>query len=296
VSVERHENTMNVLILGSGYTGSRLARWLISKQVGVSLTTRSGQLPPALANLQPPCFKFDSETDSQLPEVALQGITHVVSTMPPDSKGQDPVVHRLLPQLTTKGLVWFGYLSTTGVYGDTQGAWVTETSPVNPQNQRSQNRVDAEQALLAAPLVTHIFRLPGIYGPSRSTFERIQQGNAQRIERPGHVFSRIHVDDIVQTLWASMQQPTPGEIFNIGDDLPCEPSALIMFAYHLLGQPAPEPIQFGTVTLSPMATSFWQECRRVSNQKIKEKLGVKLLYPTYQEGLQAIWQQLVNSG
>jgi nucleoside-diphosphate-sugar epimerase len=286
---------MKVLILGGGYTGSRLARWLTQKQISVTLTTRSGQLSPEFAELQAACVPFDSETDSQLSELSLQGITHVLSTMPPDAEGRDPVLRRLLPQLTTKGLAWFGYLSTTGVYGDTQGAWVSETSPVNPQNQRSQNRVEAEQGLLAAPLATHIFRLPGIYGPGRSTFERIQQGNAPRIERPGHVFSRVHVDDIVQTLWASMQQPAPGNIYNIGDDLPCEPSALIVYAYHLMGQAPPEPIQFETVTLSPMATSFWQECRRVSNQKIKDKLGVKLLYPSYKEGLLAIWQGLATA-
>jgi nucleoside-diphosphate-sugar epimerase len=285
---------MNVLILGSGYTGSRLARLLSQRQVPFNLTTRSGQVPPELTDLNPTCYQFDSDTDSQLSELALQGITHVVNTMPPDTQGQDPAVWQLLPQLATKGLAWFGYLSTTGVYGDAQGAWVTETSPLNPLNQRAKNRVAAETALLAAPLSTHVFRLPGIYGPGRSTFERIKQGNAQRIERPGHVFSRVHVDDIVQTLWASMQQPTPGQIYNVCDDLPGEPSQLIVFAYQLMGQPAPEPIAFETIepTLSPMAASFWQECRRVSNQKIKDKLGVNLLYPTYRDGLRAIWQQL----
>jgi nucleoside-diphosphate-sugar epimerase len=291
---------MNVLILGSGYTGSRLARLLWQRQVPFRLTTRSGELPSALADLQkdlqarPACFKFDSDTDSRLPDLVLQGITHVVSTMPPDRQGQDPVVARLLPQLTTQGLVWFGYLSTTGVYGDTQGGWVTEASPVNPQNQRSQNRVETERALLAAPLATHVFRLPGIYGPGQSTFERIQKGNGQRIERPGHVFCRVHVDDIVQTLWHSMQQPAPGNIYNVSDDLPCEASALTVFAYTLMQAAVPEPVAYETIlpSLSPMAASFWQESRRVSNQKIKDHLGVKLLYPTYKEGLTAIWQEL----
>jgi nucleoside-diphosphate-sugar epimerase len=186
------------------------------------------------------------------------------------------------------GLAWFGYLSITGVYGDSQGAWVDETTPIRPQNPRSQNRAAAETAFLNAPISAHIFRLPGIYGPGRSGLDRVRQGNAQRIDRPGHVFSRVHVDDIVQTLWCSMQQPTPGEIYNVCDDLPCEPQLLITEACQLLGITPPDLIPFEQVELSPMASSFWSESRRASNQKIKTKLGVKLLYPSYKEGLRAI--------
>lgn len=285
---------MKVLILGCGYTGSRLARFLQSQAIPVQGTTRSGMCPPEVTM---PCFAFSSDVAAQisLNPIALEGATHVLTTIPPNEQGNDPVVQSLLPQLEQLArqgtLQWFGYLSTTGVYGDTGGAWVDETSPLQPQNQRSQHRVKTETALLKSGLPTHIFRLPGIYGPGRSAFERIRSGMAQRIDRPGHVFSRIHVDDIVQTLWRSMLQPASGEIYNISDDLPSEPADLITHACELLGVQPPEWIPYNQVKLSPMAASFWSECRRVENYKIKNQLGVELLYPTYREGLQAILKE-----
>jgi nucleoside-diphosphate-sugar epimerase len=282
---------MKVLILGAGYTGSRLARWLETQNIEVNLTTRTG-IPPA--EIQSTCFSFCWDSAGEkvpLSPQALQGVTHVLSTIPPDSQGLDPVIQSLLPALESLELQWFGYLSTTGVYGDTSGQWVDETAVVQPQNPRSRHRVVAENSYLAANLASHIFRLPGIYGPGRSTFERLEQGNAQRIDRPGHVFSRVHVDDIVQALWQSMLQPTPGEIYNICDDCPCEPSQLIGEACDLLGVEPPPWVALNAVDLSPMAASFWSECRRVENHKIKSKLGINLLYPSYREGLRAIWQQ-----
>lgn len=282
---------MKALILGCGYTGSRLARWLETQEIGVNITTRSGIAPP---ELKAACFSFSCDTASgttPLAPEALQGVTHVLSTIPPDSQGVDPVVHALLPTLENLGLQWFGYLSTTGVYGDTGGQWVDETTAVNPQNPRSQYRIQAENRYLESSLPSHIFRLPGIYGPGRSTFERLRQGNAQRIDRPGHVFSRVHVDDIVQTVWRSMLQPTPGEIYNVCDDQPSEPSQLISEAAALLGIEQPPLVAFDSISLSPMAASFWSECRRVDNHKIKTQLGVNLFYPSYREGLRAIWQQ-----
>uniref|UniRef100_B8HN71 NAD-dependent epimerase/dehydratase n=1 Tax=Cyanothece sp. (strain PCC 7425 / ATCC 29141) TaxID=395961 RepID=B8HN71_CYAP4 len=282
---------MKVLILGCGYTGSRLARFLQSQAIPVQGTTRSGMCP---LEVEIPCFAFSSDVAAQtsLNPIALEGATHVLTTIPPNEQGNDPIVQSLLPQLEQLArqgtLQWFGYLSTTGVYGDTGGAWVDETSPLQPQNQRSQHRVKTETTLLNSALPTHIFRLPGIYGPGRSVFERIRSGTAQRIDRPGHVFSRIHVDDIVQTLWRSMLQPACGEIYNVSDDEPCEPADLITLACELLSVQPPEWIPYHQVKLSPMAASFWSECRRVENYKIKNQLGVKLLYPTYREGLQAI--------
>lgn len=276
---------MKVLILGCGYTGSRLAKLLLERHIAVSLTTRSGEPPAGLAA---PCYPFDSAAGVTLPDIALQGITHVLHSIPPDAAGKDPVATWLLPRLSTMGLAWFGYLSITGVYGDSQGAWVDEDTPINPQNPRSQNRAAAELAFLSAPVSAHIFRLPGIYGPGRSNLDRVRQGNAQRIDRPGHVFSRVHVDDIVQTLWHSMQQPTPGEIYNVCDDLPCAAHLLTSEACQLLGVEPPPLVPFDQVELSPMAASFWSESRRASNAKIKTKLGVKLLYPTYKEGLRGI--------
>ncbi len=284
------DSSIKVLILGCGYTGTRLAHLLLEHGVAVNVTTRKG-LP--LPEVDAPCYRFPELTTAAgsplLPE-ALAGVTHVLSTIPPDDQGADPVVTHLMPLLEAARLEWFGYLSTTGVYGDVQGTWVDETTPVNPQNARSQNRISAETAFLNSALPTHIFRLPGIYGLGRSTFDRLRTGKARRIDRPGHVFCRIHVDDIAQTLWASIQHPQPGSIYNVSDDEPTEPSNLIVEAAYLLGIAPPEPIPSDQVEMSPMSASFWRESRRVSNRKIKTELGITLQYPTYREGLRAILQ------
>jgi nucleoside-diphosphate-sugar epimerase len=274
---------MKVLILGCGYTGSRLARLLLEQEIPVCLTTRSG----GPTSIHAPCFAF-SDDCPLLPDQALAGVTHVLHSIPPDAQGIDPVAVYLLPALEKADLQWFGYLSTTGVYGDVQGAWVDEQTPTHPQQYRSEHRVAAEQKFLHAALPTHIFRLPGIYGPGRSVMDRLKAGKAQRIARPGHVFSRIHVEDIVGTLWASMNRPNPPSIYNVADDEPTEPENLLVEASKLLGITPPEAVPFEQAALSPMATTFWSECRRVSNQKIKTELGVVLKYPTYREGLKAI--------
>jgi nucleoside-diphosphate-sugar epimerase len=279
---------LKVLILGCGYTGTRLVRWLLAQHVPVQVTTRTG-IPPQ--GLPIPCWAFDSTSVTTLPDLALADVTHILHSIPPDVDGQDPVVQHLLPRLSQLSLQWFGYLSTTGVYGDTQGAWVDETAPLHAQNQRSQHRVAAETAFLQSSLPTHIFRLPGIYGPGRSIFERLRDGKAQRIDRPGHVFSRVHVDDIVNALWCSIQQPTPQQVYNVCDDEPTEPSKLITEACSLLGVEPPPLIPFNAANLGPMAASFWTECRRVSNQKLKQTLAVQLRYPTYREGLKTIFAE-----
>jgi nucleoside-diphosphate-sugar epimerase len=277
---------MKVLILGCGYTGKRLAQWVMRQSIAVHVTNRSGN---AIADLSAPVFAFAyAAGDAKLlPDLAFQNVTHVLSTIAPDAQGIDPVAASLMPTLQRLNLEWFGYLSTTGVYGDTQGAWVTEESPVASQNLRSQHRVNIEATFLQSGLPTHIFRLPGIYGPGRNIFERLRAGTANHIHKPGHVFSRIHVDDIVQALWLSMRSPKPSSIYNVADNEPSEPSTLIIEGARLLGIVPPPAQSLDLATLSPMAASFWQECRRVSNQKIKQALDIQLRYPTYREGLAA---------
>lgn len=278
---------MKLLILGCGYTGLQLAKRLMQDSITVHVTNRSGSVP-GLRSF--PFIHSPTEAPVLPPSVAYQGVTHILSTIPPDGQGNDPVGLHLLSTLENLSLKWFGYLSTTGVYGDSQGAWVDETSPLNPQSVRSQNRVKAETLFLQSSLPTHIFRLPGIYGPGRSILDRLKAGTARHILKPGHVFSRIHVDDIVQTLYQSMQQPQPGSIYNVTDDLPSEPSTLIEEGSQLLGITPPLAIAYEAAQMNPMAQSFWQECRRVSNLKIKTDLGIKLLYPSYREGLRSIWK------
>ncbi len=278
---------MKLLILGCGYTGARLAQHSLQKGIAVHVTNRQGTAGPKMNAF---AFVHDPQQSSVLPPRATYaGVTHVLSTIPPDAQGHDPVIQDLLPTLEDLSLQWFGYLSTTGVYGDAQGAWVDETSPLNPTSMRSQNRVNAENGFLQSSLPTHIFRLPGIYGPGRSIFDRLRAGTARNIIKPRHVFSRIHVDDIVQTVWSSIQKPVPSAIYNVADDLPSEPSTVLLEGADLLGMAPPTPIPYETATMSPMAQSFWQDCRRVSNLKMKTDLGVNLLYPSYREGLRAIW-------
>ena len=280
---------MKVLIFGGGYTGQRMARWLVDRDVEVQLTNRTGT---AIAALSVPVFPFayvDAADYTPLPAAALMGVTHVLTTIAPTQPGVDPVLALARQQLEVAGLEWFGYLSTTGVYGDTQGAWVDETAPLRSDNGRSQVRMTIESLFLEADLPTHIFRLPGIYGPGRSIFDRIRAGRARHIDKPGHMFSRIHVDDIVQTLWQSMQHPNPRSIYNVADDEPSESSQLLLEAAQLMGISPPAPIAYDPSTMSPMAASFWRESRRVTNHKIKAELGVQLRYPSYREGLEAIW-------
>ncbi|URR34726.1 SDR family oxidoreductase [Thermosynechococcus sp. HN-54] len=286
---------MRVLILGCGYTGTWLARSLQAQGIDVVITNRRGKPPPELSHV--PCFRFAWEPQGEqvpLDSAALEGVTHILNSIPPDRQGEDAVALALLPQLEKLNLQWFGYLSTTGVYGDRQGGWVDETTSVNPQNLRSQHRVSIEQTFLNANLPTHIFRLPGIYGPGegRNPITRILKGNVQLIDKPGHYFCRIHVEDIVQTLERSLTQPTPQEIYNLSDDQPSESLPVLLEAYRLLGRPAPPAVPLEAANLSPMAQSFWRESRRVRNDKIKQVLGVKLRYPSYREGLAAIVREL----
>ncbi|MCM1981440.1 SDR family oxidoreductase [Lyngbya confervoides] len=283
---------MNALVMGAGFTGSSVAQFLAQQGWAVLVTNRSGQ---SIQGLEVPVVAYEMTESRQVNGLSpeqCERITHLLTTIAPTAAGTDPLWTGMMANhahLAFPNLQWLGYLSTTGVYGDTQGAWVDELSPPQPGNARSQTRFTLEQQWLASGFPMHIFRLPGIYGPGRSTFERLRMGKAQNIIKPGHVFCRIHVDDIVQALYRSMIAPAPGSIYNVVDDEPCEPRELVLYAAKLMGIEPPDPILFHQAAFSPMGLSFWQECRRVSNQKIKQHLGVKLLYPTYREGLRAIF-------
>jgi len=187
---------------------------------------------------------------------------------------------------------WVGYLSTTGVYGDHGGDWVDETTPLTPATKRGQARVKAEaewQAIAGLPL--HIFRLAGIYGPGRGPFAKVRNGTARRIIKPGQVFSRINVADIAQVLAASIARPNPGAIYNLCDDDPAPPQDVIAYAAELLGMPVPPEVDFDTAEMTPMARSFYAESKKVRNDRIKDELGVDLMYPDYRSGLKALLAQ-----
>ncbi len=221
---------------------------------------------------------------------ALDAATHVLISVAPDETG-DPVLNALGDAIAARAarFDWVGYLSTTGVYGDRGGDWVDETSPLAPTTRRGEQRVRAEAAWAAiSGLPLHIFRLAGIYGPGRGPFEKVRQGTARRIVKPGQVFSRIHVADIARVLTASVARPDPGAVYNLCDDDPAPPQDVIAEAARLLGLPIPPAEDFATAEMTPMARSFYAESKRVSNDRIKRELGVSLAYPTYLEGLAAL--------
>ncbi|MDO8607767.1 MAG: SDR family oxidoreductase [Phaeospirillum sp.] len=275
---------MKLFLFGLGFSGRVIARRLLAAGWSVAGTSRSGECPdlPGIAVLP-----FDR--DHPLPDGALDGVTAVLSSVPPDGAG-DPVLDVMGAAIRALAPGWVGYLSTTGVYGDHGGGWVDESTPPAPTLDRSRRRLAAERAWQASGLPVHIFRLAGIYGPGRSAIDTVRAGEARRINKPGQVFSRIHVDDIAQAVLASLARPAPGAIYNLCDDDAAPPQEVIAHACRLLGvEPPPElPWDEAKTTLSPMALSFYADNKRVDNRRMKDELGVALKYPSYREGLAGI--------
>lgn len=275
-----------LLSFGHGYSARALARRLLPQGWTVLGTTRNPDKARAL--------KAEGITPILWPDGDLRGAlskaSHVLCSAGPEADG-DPVLALLRDQIARAAprLEWVGYLSTTGVYGDHEGGWVDEDTPLTPSTRRGRMRVEAEQAWQSMPgLPLHIFRLAGIYGPGRGPFEKVRNGTARRIIKPGQVFSRIHVDDIAQVLEASIHRPRPGAIYNLCDDDPAPPQDVIGHAAELLGLPLPPEVPFDLADLTPMARSFYAESKRVRNDLIKTELGVKLLHPDYRHGLRAL--------
>jgi len=224
------------------------------------------------------------------PILALNRASHVLISIAPNAAG-DPVLREIGEYFRSNAhrFDWVGYLSTTGVYGDHQGGWVDEATPVAPSTMRGKLRVAAEQDWQAIPnLPLHIFRLAGIYGPGRGPFAKLQAGTARRIVKSGQYFSRIHVEDLAQIIAASMARPDPGAIYNVCDDLAAPPEDVIAYAARLLDLPVPVAEEFETAEMTPMARSFYAESKKVRNDRIKSDLGIALKYPDYKSGLQAI--------
>ncbi len=280
--------TGTLLTFGHGYTGQALSLLMLAQGWSITGTTRSGDgTGTAVEGVETLLWP------GQDVEPALRKATHLLISAAPDVAG-DPVLGRLRDQLAAwaNGLQWVGYLSTTGVYGDHRGGWVDETTPLTPATRRGRHRViaEAEWQHLAADtgLPLHIFRLAGIYGPGRGPFAKVRRGTARRIIKPGQVFSRIHVDDVAQVLAASMARPNPGAIYNVCDDDPAPPQDVIGHAAQLLGLPLPPAIDHDTAAMTEMARSFYAESKKVRNDRIKDELGVRLLYPDYRVGLRAL--------
>lgn len=261
---------LHMLILGMGYTASRLAARLRAEGWRVTGVRRADD-GDAIA--------FD---DDAAVRTAIARATHILSSVPPEGEG-DPVLARHGDAIAAAPALWTGYLSSTGVYGDTGGAWVDESGPVGQGRRTARARADLAWGGLRPDM--RCFRLPGIYGPGRSAIERVREGKAHRIDLPGQVFSRVHVDDIVAGVVASFDGP-PG-IYNLADDLPAPQNAVTQAACALLDVPLPPLLTLEEANLSPMARAFYAENRRVANGRARRLLGWKPRYPTYREGLAA---------
>ena len=281
---------MRVLVVGGGYTGLRFAEALATKGAAVALTRRTlPELPAGPEALR--WLRFDSRDTTTLDPGAVAGTTHLLMTAPPDGQDGDGVLRALTPLFNDLPLEWVGYLSTTGVYGDSGGAWVDEASPTTAAQGRSRTRLDAEQAWLTSGLPVQSFRLPAIYGPGRSPFAALRRGESRLIHKPGQVFSRVHVDDIVGALLHCLALPAGQRpaVVNVADNAPCPSSETLSYAAHLLGMKLPSVQRYDAIAegMSAMARSFWRENRRASNRLLTDGLGYRLRYPTYREGYRA---------
>jgi nucleoside-diphosphate-sugar epimerase len=222
----------------------------------------------------------------------MPSVTHMLITNPPGNEG-DIVLNEYKNILyRAKNIEWIGCLSATSVYGDHQGAWVDENSKLKPSSERGKRRMLAENQWLdfAKNNKANIFRLAGIYGPKRNALESIRNFKARSIFKKGQVFSRIHVEDIAQIIKASMTNLTKSEIYNLADNYPCPGYEVNDFAARLLNVEPPELIDYNKAELSPMAHEFYADNKRASNRKITESLKIKLIYPTYKEGLTALYE------
>lgn len=282
----------SLFCFGLGYSAAALARRLAAKGWRVAGTARSPEAVERLAAQGFDATLFSGqEPGPQVPEM-LAAASHVLVSAAPDEAG-DPVLHHHEADLANAANIgWIGYLSTVGVYGGHDGAWIDESAELRPKSTRSVRRVAAEQAWLdfaaRSEQTVQIFRLSGIYGPGRSTIDKLRRGQARRIVKPGQVFNRIHVEDIAGALEASIAQPNPGAIYNVTDDEPAPPQDVVAYGAELLDMKPPPDIPFEEADLSPMGRSFYGENKRVSNARLKQELGYAFAYPTYREGLRAL--------
>ncbi|TBN52128.1 SDR family oxidoreductase [Paracoccus sediminis] len=286
---------MKMLVFGHGYSAGFLTPLLRARGWQVLGTTRRDPGRVAAAGAAPiPWPGAESRLRSEIATADA-----VLVSVAPGPLG-DPVLAAFRDDLARARPRWLGYLSTTGVYGDRDGDWVDEDSSLDAAGPRGQARIRAEADWRAladqAGLPLHIFRLAGIYGPGRGPFEKIRNGTARRIVKPGQVFSRIHAEDIAQVLLASIDRPAPGTAYNVCDDDPAPPQDVLAHAADLLGLPPPPEVAFEDAQMTPMARSFYADSKRVSNRRIKRDLGVELRYPDHRSGLAAILAAEAASG
>lgn len=277
---------------GYGYTCDYLAHDLM-KQGGWAIggTTRDADKRAFLRSRGVKAHLFDYEHPLGDPYFILEGTTHLLISTPPDDMGDPTFAMHAADIMRIPTIEWVGYLSTTGVYGDRDGGVVDEDSEIRPNSKRGSRRLRAEEEWMSLfhgyGLPVHLFRLAGIYGPGRSALDSVRAGVARRINKPGQVFNRIHVEDIVQVLLASMAHPNPGQAYNLADDDPVPSHEVIKYACEVLGLTPPPLIPYNEADMAPITRSFYADNKRVSNARIKNELGVKLKYPDFRKGIDA---------
>lgn len=283
---------MNLVIIGLGYSAGFFARAALASGWQVTGTVRSAEKADRLGKDGIPSLVFAGSSVSEGLAAAIAGADAVLVSTQPDESG-DPALACLAGQLAAAPhLRWIGYLSTIGVYGDHDGAWIDETAICRPTGARTRQRLEIDANWLAFGQRTgkavQIFRLAGIYGPGRNAIVNLRAGTARRLVKPGQVFNRIHAEDIAGILMASLARPRNGAIYNVTDDEPAPGQDVVAFAATLIGVEPPPETAFDPATLSPMAASFYSENKRVSNALVKRELGYEFRYPTYREALTAL--------
>lgn len=281
----------HLFCFGYGYSCAHLGRDLLHDNNGWSIygTTRDLDKKADLRSSGIKSYLFDFDAPLPDPLYMLRDVTHILISTPPTDNGDPTFIAHAHDIISLPNLKWVGYLSTTSSYGDRGGGWVDENSQTRPTTKRGSRRLKAENQWLSLfyshNIPVNIFRLSGIYGPERSALDSVRSGIARRVDKPGHMFSRVHIDDIVQVLKASMNNPKAGQIYNICDDMPTPSHEVIKYACDLLGIEPPPLVSFDDVDLAPITQSFYADNKRVRNDKIKHDLGIVLKYPDYKSGL-----------
>lgn len=285
---------MKLVIFGLGFTAHAVADFVRPRFSSITATVRGEDKAARLTRDGLDVLVFNESGFDPRLEARVRNADAVLVSAGPDDLGDPVLRHFKTAMEQSSTLRWIGYLSTIGVYGDAQGGWVDETTPVDPSHLRTKIRVAVEQDWLALGArvnkAVQIFRLAGIYGPGRNPILNLKS-RAQRIIKPGQVFNRIHVEDIAQTILASLAHPRPGAIYNVTDDEPAPPQDVLLFAADVLGVEPPPEVPFEQAVMTEMARSFYADNKRVSNRLIREELGVALRYPTYREGIRALAAQ-----
>jgi nucleoside-diphosphate-sugar epimerase len=283
---------VSLVIFGYGYTAEVFARQARTRFDRVVATARTPEKVARIADDGLVGRLFPDPADGRALATDIAAAEALLVSVPPGPEG-DPVLARFADAIAASPrLGWIGYLSTVGVYGDHGGAWIDESTPPNPVSQRSRQRLAAEEAWLAlgrqSGKPVQVFRLAGIYGPGRSPLQKVLDGSAKRIVKPGQVFNRIHVEDIAAVLAASLDRPRGGAVYNVSDDEPAPPQDVVSYAAEIANRPNPPEIAYDEAEMTPMARSFYGENKRVSSRLIRDELGVTLRYPTFREGIAAL--------